>query len=1366
MKNNFKRILSLILITSFGFISACNNNNSNNNESSSTDSSQESYEEFIVDNDSLNIWLDRYEECDIKLAKGDINKLTITSNDESVVSVEKQRLIAQGKGETTVTISNGKDKVNITVKVRQSGVKPVFAFNSLEAYIGYDYELPQEISLNGNTFKTTIKYEVTIEDESIVKYENNKLTGLVKGTTKATVSSLYKGLTITKEYTLEVKDLLYISFSSDEINLHNVTTKLGKQELDAIVYEKGEAKADYEIIYEITSGNDVIKIEDGVVFALKEGNATIKASFTKDNKTYTSSINVVVSANYIDTKFINTAEVPITFEETNETIAGRSGGIYKYQANKDVDGNTCWSNHICEQNNTKSIIDLYKEGKRYFAYDLYYQSNQNLMIGSGSLTSWISVGDYFRKDYIKIIKDGEVTNRLEKNCWITVVYDLKALWEKNMGLSSYFFFFVNDGTTTQYLMNAKYYLDDTFIPDENLKYEDNDTYYQATNDEFDVMIPISKYYSMETGQPSIVVNENEVPTYKKANETIGGRNSAYKYETKINSSLKNSLIVASSMNDSYDESMYRMSKMGNYYAFDIYPTTDSTLTFALNNGSTSASVTVDKTNVSEFENWLIVLKDGKRQNTIKKNEWQTIVYAFNDAYDDNQYSASLTFSANNENSLVYIDNCRYYKDNSFIPNEYEEEYIRPIVPENSLSSKISVERITSGDFKGSYKYTNKTSGEYEGDNQNWGESGIRFNGVTTKDDQTAEFFTNGYRYIKYEMYLAENVSSISLRVSADRNLTQYWMHDIKVNSSIDNESIYIFNSDETLAKSLERETWYTVYIPVKYSSTDCGNTYITMYTNGGSEQKPAVAYIRYISYEDEMNTLFVRNDGAYADNVELEYIKDEGDFKNSYKYTNKTSGEYEGNNQNWGESGVHFSKVTAKDDSESGAFFKDGYKWIKTDVYFDENVKSFTIRVTGDQNMTNYWEKDIKVNSPLNGRNVYLVDNHGNRTNYLKANSWYTLYIPFEYTSPDTGWTMVSLYTNGGSISSPSIMYLKDISYLKEANIPEAEIDDILARTDYKDEVSIEKVDDVYKYTNKTSGADEGNKQNWGESGVFFKDVTNPTALTGQESVGQFFKDGYKWIKVSINCGQMSSFSIKVLGQEGLENYLVDKIRLNEVFENKDIMYVTDINGNRVDMIKSDTWYNLYIPVKYSENYANWTDVLIYTNGGSVTNPSIMYLKDSQYLFENEASLPDYPIIKDVNIFIRDDMKDNVSIAEDENGVYTYTNKTSGTMEGNNQNWGESGIYFAEIRDGKFFTDGYNYIKADVNFADSISYFTLRFGQNPTNSYWIEKIEFNTALPIGRGLYFFDSNKVKVDSISHNTWYTMFIPVTDRKSVV
>ena len=117
-------------------------------------------------------WLDRYEEKMVELESGDLEDLTWISSVESIGTVEAVKLIAQGEGNATVTVSFGKHSENINVHVTDSGTKPMLQLDDFYAYEGVETPIPAAVSYNGATVAENISCTAVSDDESVAVFRN------------------------------------------------------------------------------------------------------------------------------------------------------------------------------------------------------------------------------------------------------------------------------------------------------------------------------------------------------------------------------------------------------------------------------------------------------------------------------------------------------------------------------------------------------------------------------------------------------------------------------------------------------------------------------------------------------------------------------------------------------------------------------------------------------------------------------------------------------------------------------------------------------------------------------------------------------------------------------------------------------------------------------------------------------------------------------------------------------------------------------------------------------------------------------------------------------------------------------------------
>ena len=238
---------------------------------------------YEVGSESLKIWLDRYDEADVVLVKGDKNALTWTSADERIVTVDKGRVIAQGKGVTTVTVADKKYKTDITVTVRDSKIPPRLDFTEINAYLDNEVKLPQYVKYGAKTYESDLQYSVNIEDSSFASFADNRIKGLKLGVTKADIETSYKGLTLRQTVTVNVKEPLSVVLADEQAEIYNVNNKKGKYNIDSAVTWLGE-KVNVTPKWQITSGAEYIRLDGDTVVAVAEGEAVVESAVEYNGK--------------------------------------------------------------------------------------------------------------------------------------------------------------------------------------------------------------------------------------------------------------------------------------------------------------------------------------------------------------------------------------------------------------------------------------------------------------------------------------------------------------------------------------------------------------------------------------------------------------------------------------------------------------------------------------------------------------------------------------------------------------------------------------------------------------------------------------------------------------------------------------------------------------------------------------------------------------------------------------------------------------------------------------------------------------------------------------------------------------------------
>ncbi len=811
---------------------------------------------FKLGEDTEKVWLDRYEEKNITVESGDPKKLKWKSSDVKVVTVEEGRLSAQGVGTATVTVSSGFKKETIQVQVSDSGSLPSISCEDFDAYQDAEIPIPAQIKYNGEVTDITVSYTADIERSTIAECKDGNIRGIALGETGAVIKAEYKGLQLERKVNITVKENSLVEFSAAEVTIYNAknNAKWNSTVLSPMVIKNAKKLENPEVTYEILEGEDCVTIDGATVTATKDGTAKVKASYQDKDIQVAAEITVNVLPNWVSTTFVGAGAADDKWEAATGTVGGRGAegtDMMEYRSGKRSSGTSCWDHRVLSVDSSTKLVDLYRKGYRYFTYEMYYCTDASFYLGvvSGD-PGWVAVNELFRRDYVKILADEngdgklEATNCLQKNKWITVSFDIMKLIEKWPTLKAGFYFTLDDDTTSSYVMNIRYYMDDTFMPADTHVYTDKGDYVETSEDEFIVAFPYAKE-----------ITADEVPKYAPYSKKVGGRTDVYRYQANYNSTWFNNLVIWSSMEANYNNGMLNLSKLGRYLTFDIYIEEAKQIKLSINHEGSKATITLGKTDLSMFSKWLKVFKDGKLQYTIDKGGWYTVSVGYMDGVDLESYKSTIYLSAASKGDVFYIDNVRYYKNADFLPTEYSG--VQPPEGLETIHPDVSLERVTSGAFKGTTKLISKNPAETWDDHT----AGVRFTNVTSNNGENSglgveEFFDSGYKYIKMDFYLAENTKGISWLSWSAYHTAQKDYESPKARQEGKlligdlNLNTLLFDAEtKKYANNLQANKWYTVFIPVEYDY-ELPPTWsiIEFRVMGGSEENPAVAYIKNLEY--------------------------------------------------------------------------------------------------------------------------------------------------------------------------------------------------------------------------------------------------------------------------------------------------------------------------------------------------------------------------------------------------------------------------------------------------------------------------------------------------------------------------------------
>ena len=1126
------------------------------------------------------IWLDRYEERMIEMETGDASKLTWSSSDETVVTVSGGLAVAQGEGSAVITASSGKQQDSVTVTVSDSGERPRLTVDDPSAYL--DTETDFAVMIEYLTSQIPLaEYEVEIKDPSIATFADGKITGKDIGSTSVTITAQYKGLELENTFTLTCHAAYEILVQNTEIDIYNTTNEtIRSAQIKAQLMYCGEADSSAELLYTVESGADYVTVSGNTVTAKAVGESKIKVAYAED-PSVSATVSVSVHENYIEESFINSSVLDVTYEPYTgeEEIGGRKEGVFVYQQNE---GNSYYDCRVFVSRRMDMLRDVYAEGARYFAYDIYYTSDADLYLGLDYKT-YFPVYDRFESDWLMMLdSEGNEINRPLNDEWFTIVYDLYALVLQYPSANAAFYLVQTDETPV-YVSNIRWWLDDSFFQEEEAV-----TYTQVDN-----------YISASANEFVLFHNTNE-EAYAPYAESVGGREGVMKYTTEI-STWHGALANRSSLGDSAAYGIENLRSHGAYFTFDIYIENAEQIYLAINQSANGAAVfiTPEMTDVSNLPWLYLINEEGLRLDTLYYNQWIKVGIRYFDYFEDNVWRSTIMFSSGNVGDVIYIDNLCYYANDSHIPDQFAPSTL----PKGTAVTKDgeTIVKVTEGEMAGSILYRNASDKDASAD---FGK-GIKFTDVigNMSADKTggspgSYFEDPENKFLSFEMYIGNNTTGIGYFAQASTGSETHFISQILpkepiVVGQLFSDRMNVYHLDGSLIDMLEAKTWYKVYLPMEDGGADPQWVSLILTVYGGSPEAPSEVYIRNIAaaHENPYATKNVTEVTARKSNIQVRYV-DNFDGEPAIKYVDAA-------NDSWG-GGIGFAAI------EDKSFWKTDNVYLQFEFYIKSGS---TYRIgtwvsfpsTGDAQASYNIDTATVGETFTSHGGVYVYRNRTQSMTKCVLDKWYTVLLVIPTQNGEIpSWTN-TLFFVGGTEGQPSEVYIRGIKYVDKGE-------------DYMEfrqaSGTLTKCKDEGEFYD-TMQLVNGDTANW-DNGVKFLTFENRMMVKLKVNTIQFdvyFVDAAKFsFKQYFNDGSYNPNAEGPIVEIGKE---INDPRIK----------VKDAEGNGVTVINTGAWYTITFTMTFPGDYTidtypftSWSFLNFVPMVTSAGESCTTYMRNIEYL--------------------------------------------------------------------------------------------------------------------------------------------------------
>ncbi len=1171
----------------------------------------------------------RYEELQLELNYDGGKEVEYTSSDTAVVTVsDTGYMSAQGTGSAVVTAKAGGRRATGKVTVRDDGSKPFITGSNVSVMKGKTFSSAFYVVYNDKTVTgAELAFDVSNESVATVS-ESGDVTGVSIGQTQVEVTGSYKGLALVKKtYTITVTENTFIDIS-DSLDLFLIDSGYVSRtaEINPDIYVGGDKVDQPQLTLTLLSGQDYVTLTGTTVEAQAVGQAVLKIDYAAGTLIKEVTINVFDNYRELNDDFYYSGVWGAGYAPYGGTDS-EFAGSYVYTTGE-TNGSGPWDWHLSSKmTETEGEFgfktqELMESGYKYFTYTLYYTGSSRVYLGIGDNSFWVPVNSGIRKDFVYLITDGKVTNRLTANTWITMVINLERAL--TAGEKCDLFVLTEEAEETTYIKNVRYYYNrDGLLPEDYeepvediVVYTQMDGYVQATNNDF------------------ILAGTTE--TYMPYEYTIDGVSGAYLYKNGGSNWWDGRLCLSASYYDKYlvrsYENLKEKSLGADWVTFDIWYSGSAGIHVGIAGGINDVGPMLAQLNGGltffglDTTKYVYILEDGEITDKFVANRWITIAINFELVGDPGVVSELYIGLDEVGSAFAFIDNIRYYKDADFNPETAAEEAPDTLAAYKQMQNSELFVEPEEGATLATYEAHNKNVGEMSGtfkytanSNADW------WNKLQFKSVHGSAY---GDDWAKIGDYITENSFThavFNIYLTGDNDLVVYV--PTKTGSGFDKVSlipgqphndprITLIDLSGAVTNTILKEEWFTLAIDLGGAVTDqaWARTGITF-------NEAATAFITNVRYYTcdafmlgtvKLNAIGVPDEldpFTQFENDELIIIEGSPDYVTITEAEGAVDGIY----------GAYLYDVTEDDKAWDGrAIFhsttpyvwggtdfqwqannmlimENGWKYVVLNVYLTSDIPLVMLLPTvGTDNAIVHFP----VGEAITDERVTVIDSFGTVTNKLVSEKWLTLAIRMDANAGASGvWSYTAL-TFGRAAS----LYYTNIRYYTN--------DDFLSGTlsyvqSTGDELVLATADAEYvSYTKQTGAID-------GVSGAYLYSVTEADKAwdaratfysTTPYSWGGTDDDWFANNELMAKRGwQYAVFKIRLTGVDPVI-FMIPKLGpgmeivhfvMNQKLTDSRVI-VVDSSSERTDTLVKDEWLTMAVRIDAAAGeYWDWASLSV-----------------------------------------------------------------------------------------------------------------------------------------------------------------------------
>lgn len=629
------------------------------------------------------IVLDIFAEYDLSVLNF-TGEVSWESSDASIAKVnEFGHVSCQGTiGEAIITATSAVGKGTCRILAKNQLKTPNIVVEDIDCFVNVLTEVMPKVRYDGELYDL-FEFELVTETSDVIEVvDDNSLRGRNVGDALVKITGTWKGKELAeKTFTAHVRQEKALILQQNEFEVYSVNegapVKKNQAQVDGQYYERGELK---DVQLEVSlDANPYLATEGNKIFVSSpyEGPAPLMVKGKVSPKSVNEveeDISVTLYPSFDEKSESEEIEIQpgAVIDKTVTDFAGRDG-VLKFEIMDDPanqnSANPVWAawNARAEfyETTTKNGVSQYQhlvdEGYTLLSFDIYYTGQKGILMGAygtGANSYFYNDVQVNRDDILIVDANGNATNTLVDNTWLTVVMDIEAIITTNMaaGQTSSTLYcapcFVGDAI---YFDNIRYHYDFSMLDSitrvydrrvRGLTVDETNENRAITDDEFVVYSP--NYISFEKGSSGAW-------TYDSTSAKAMDREARSKIEPY-------SLIHGTAVSGGYT-----------YFHF-TYKHISGTPLLYVYNYSTGSFVQISLAANSFVSSPFVKLfVDGAPIDTIPEGETIDIVVRIDGK------SSSSAYLTSSGDAIFEIQDIAYYKDESFFDDLSQEDPIRLIV---------------------------------------------------------------------------------------------------------------------------------------------------------------------------------------------------------------------------------------------------------------------------------------------------------------------------------------------------------------------------------------------------------------------------------------------------------------------------------------------------------------------------------------------------------------------------------------------------------------------------------------------------------------------------------------------------------------